>query len=59
MSELLQYLKMQNDRMSAMMELMTHDRKGPEKKQLENCKLDEKYFRNVGKYGNMKSGWKE
>ena len=59
MSELLQYLRMQNDRMSAMMELMTHDRKGPEKKQLENCKLDEKYFRNVGKYSNMKSGWKE
>ena len=38
MSELLQYLKMQNERMNAMMELMTHDRKGPDKRQLENCK---------------------
>ena len=59
MSELLQYLKMQNERMNAMMELMTHDRKGPDKRQLDNCKPDERYFCNVGKYSNLKSGWKE
>ena len=62
MAELLNYLMKQNDRMNAMVEMMQHDRKSPttsEKNHLANCKLDEKYFRNVGKFSNLKSGWKE
>ena len=55
----------QNERMNSMMEMMQHDRKTmvntttSEKSHLANCKLDEKYFRNVGKYNNLRSGWKE
>ena len=62
MAELLSYLMKQNDRLNAVMEMMAHDRKSPatnEKNHLANCKLDEKYFRTVGKFNNLKSGWKE
>lgn len=52
MPELLQYLKM-------MVDLMAHDKKQSDKSQLASCKMDEKYFRNVGKFSNLKSGWKE
>ena len=49
--------------MKSMMETMVHDRDGrtpaKDKEHLANAKLDEKYFRNVAKYSNMKSGWKE
>ena len=50
------YLVKQDDRLNAVVEMMAYDRKNPaedEKKQLANCKLDEKYFRNVGKYNNI------
>ena len=46
--------------MKSMMETMVHDREGrtpvKDKEHLANVKLDEKYFRNVAKYSNMKSG---
>ena len=60
--DLMSYLMKQSDRMNAMMEMMQYDRNSPatsEKSHLANCKLDEKYFRNVGKYSNLKSGWKK
>ena len=50
---------MQSGRMIAMMELMAYDKTQPETPQLANCTLDETYFRNVGKYSNLTSGWTE
>ena len=56
------HLILQNERLNAVMEMMVHDRKNQttsDRNHLANCKLDEKYFRNVGKFNNTRSGWKE
>ena len=56
------HLMKQNERLNAVMEMMAHDRRNPatnEKSHLANCKLDAKYFRDVGKFNNLRSGRKE
>ena len=46
------------NKMIQMMAMMQSDKK-PEKDHLANCKMDEKYFRNIAKFSNQKSAWKE
>ena len=45
-------------KMVQMMAMMQNDKK-PEKERLANCRLDEKYFRTVGRFDNTRSSWKE
>ena len=44
--------------MVKMLATMQNDKK-PEREHLANCRLDEKYFRSVGKFDNNRSSWKE
>ena len=59
--DLMGFLMKQSERMNAVMEMLALDRRSatPEKSQLANCKLDEKYFRKVPTFNNTRSGWKE
>ena len=58
-ADLLQYLGQQNARMENMMALMQHDRQNNPKSHLSNVRLEEKHFRNVAKFNNLRSSWKE
>ena len=42
-----------------MMQMMQHDRPENKTEKLANVRLDERNFRNVPKYNNLRSGWKE
>ena len=41
------------------MNMMQHDRKDNPKRHLSNVRLEEKHFRNVAKFNNLCSSWKE
>ena len=58
-ADLLQHLGQQNARMENMMALMQHDRQNNPKSHLSNVRLEEKHFRNVAKFNNLRSSWKE
>ena len=58
-AELLMYLHAQNVRMENMMQMMRHDRPEARGDRLANVRLDEKNFRNVPKFNNLRSSWKE
>ena len=58
-ADLMLYLQAQNESIKSMIQMMALDKKQPEKDHLANCKLDEKYFRSVGKFDNNRSSWKE
>ena len=58
-AQLLMFLHQQNARMENMMQMMQHDRPENKTEKLANVRLDERNFRNVPKYNNLRSGWKE
>ena len=61
LADLLQHLMAQNERVGNMMEMMQYRRKNGanDKSHLANVRLDEKYFRNVGGFNNLRSGGEE
>ena len=58
-AQLPMFLTQQNARMEAMMSMMQHDRPKGKAERLANVRMDERNFRNVPKYSNLRSGWKE
>ena len=59
--QLMVYLTHQNQVMTNMMAMLQHDRPEvkAEKNHLANVKLDERNFRSVSKFNNLRSGWRE
>ena len=56
---LLLYVTQQNQRMEHLMTMMQYDRPEVKAERLANVRLDERNFRTVPKYNNLRSGWRE
>ena len=57
--QLMVYLTHHNQIMHNMMAMLQHDRRKIKAERLANVRLDERNFRTVPKFNNLRSGWRE